>query len=316
MAICTIPGMLLVILAPGNYARAEFDGNSDMLKFDSFLNYIKLYWTRFENQNSFIIRTAFIIFIFAFVISQNKKTNIFKQIHENVLIFSGIAGVLALSVLGYYSHRPVIFGYVVFLAGFIKMAVKMLHTVPKLLNEKKFLFTVQSTLITLGVYFAFKSVRSGDIEGMILYAMCFLMFIISAAACKKAKISDIDREKLEKLKALKNKLKGKIKYICVLSASVICIAVIAAIGKEFGKYRSNIKLLDEYYAELNTAQSLTAALETANEYNIFFPNDELYFPPTVHNFCSDEYFVVWYIKYYEQYVKPDTAAAVTPRCLS
>lgn len=123
--LCTVPWAMTVILARGNFARADMIGvevyaNKSIV---GIMQLIGVYFTSLFQANPVV----FILLLCAIYAAYIKRKNYSAIFWDNGLIYSGIAGVLALSLTGFHSPRPIMLGYIVYLAGFLKLVGEALY---------------------------------------------------------------------------------------------------------------------------------------------------------------------------------------------
>ncbi len=110
-----IPGMLLVILAPGNEMRirhAEEQGiDMDTPLLVNLSDYI---WFLIDNYLLFMV-----LILLAAVICVFSQNSLSEFLHEHLCFIVGMCGIAALSVAGYFTERPTFFGCCLFVPAII-----------------------------------------------------------------------------------------------------------------------------------------------------------------------------------------------------
>lgn len=123
--LCTLPWAIPIILAKGNYVRADAisvnvfsDGN-----IISTLELVCEYYTYLFNSNPLIL----ILFLILVYIIYIKKKDYSAILWDNGPVYAGVAGVLVLCLTGFFSPRPVMLGYIVYLSGILKLALEAVY---------------------------------------------------------------------------------------------------------------------------------------------------------------------------------------------
>lgn len=122
---CTVPWLLTVVLAKGNFARADLFG-INIYATDSISDTISLY-CRYSTGILEANPPIFVLLLFMIYTVYVKRRDYMGILRDNGLIFCGLAGVFALCLTGFYSNRPIMLGYIVYLSGFLKLTLEALY---------------------------------------------------------------------------------------------------------------------------------------------------------------------------------------------
>jgi len=316
MAICTIPGMALVLLAPGNQFRLKHENRTSLFEPSAVIEQFRRYWAVFNNENYNIINILIVIIIFEILVSLKRKKSLLRLLADNASIFSGIAGAMALSLMGFYSARPMMLGYVVFYAG----AVKTVMTLPEYINELKgesLKEIIRLCLKTATAVLFVRAIQNINNEGLILWGICTLLTAAVAVVSKNVEISESND--LRRIKKVYGFIAGKAKYILSAAAAVVCMFIIIRLGNEFQIYRKNVSVYNNQLNEI-VSSGIYDYNEFAEKYWLQYDTSGRLLPNSVQICWFGEFYISWYKKYYEYYVEPDSenTAYVIPmeRCLS
>lgn len=244
--LATLPGMALVILAPGNYVRATEIDKYEFMAFEKIIRSAANYFSNLFENTSYLYMLIFFTFLVKFKDAlKSEKTKRFKVIAKNALYIlsdfryaiTGFSGVMALS-LSAPTHRPMIFGYVCFIAEGFSCLIYIMNRIGKRNTRYK----IRPHEIW---YFA-----------LILMMPYYMRYLGNAPAFLVAALTEAVVLAAEKVYA-KNKKpseKAPIKFpmglaVCC-AAAVVCMAVIAI---DTAKYNDSVDKMNDYYAQLKTA---------------------------------------------------------------
>ncbi|MBQ2265016.1 MAG: hypothetical protein II341_06360 [Oscillospiraceae bacterium] len=206
MAVCMIPSICLVILAPGNTVRRMTIEKSDDLTFMKFIDMLTAYW-RYMFTEHRLLMYSIVIGLFLMLL---QRGSLKKLIETQFFFIVGMAGISALALLGFFTHRPIILGFVVLLPAMYQGILTIDQNYRKHQKDILAFLTplLQAILFTAAFVVHFQTYKMYDkslisilaITGILITS---LLCIVLAARLPKiiasAKISEKDRAQLDRM---------------------------------------------------------------------------------------------------------------------
>lgn len=279
-----IPGMCLVLLAPGNSMRRASIEKADAPDILGVLDYAFQY-SEYLLERYFI---PLIVILFAFFLTWNLRKNITDFLHRNIYFFVGLSGILALSVIGFFSERPTFFGIAVLVPGFFGAVANVygeLQNCETGVNRKVRAF-FRAGIYTATVEILLCAVCKGNFLYLLLLVPILVLLLLSGKM--EERLSDLSinwQEKVPKTEKLCNVGLAGFALIMGIVFGLNTIMYISWVDN-YSKYFDKIAL---YIQEDN--------LEAAHQQNFI---TQIYsdFVPVESSRCKRDYLVEWVATYY------------------
>lgn len=224
-----IIGTLLVTTAPGNKHRSSYIVfyDEDMYTFKSIIQSLLQYLNYIFDK--YFVGIVLIIFVLILSFAAHKKLR--DIIIDNKLFITGTAGILVLSVLGYFAERPIFPGAATILAGFFISAIKLCKIIADINKRSDMNYSLIRKLIIelyisvslvwiLSVVF---NINKTDI--ILTVSEIFFLGLLSLLIIYAVKKSYNDPKELSSIKTGLNKLKNIAKKLPAVIILVMLIPV-------------------------------------------------------------------------------------------
>ncbi len=279
-----IPGMCLVLLAPGNSMRRASIEKADAPNVTGVLDYTFQY-SEYLLERYFI---PLIVILFAFFLTWNLRKNITDFLYRNTYFMIGLSGVLALSVIGFFSERPTFFGIAVLVPGFFGAVANVcgeLQNGETDLNRKVRAF-LRAGICTAVVVITLYAVCKESFLYLVLLVPILVVLLLSGKV--EERLLDLSMNWRAKLPETEKLRKVGLAGFALILGIVFGLNTIMYISwvDDYSKYFDKIAL---YIQE--------DKLEAANQQNFF---TQIYsdFVPVESSRCKRDYLVEWVATYY------------------
>nr|MDE6005228.1 hypothetical protein [Oscillospiraceae bacterium] len=283
LAVSVIPGMILVLTAPGNTVRRmkvekiEAPGISEILQ--TAVSYLQ-----------FLVKDYLLfleVILFACFVSFIMKERFMIFLKKNFCFFIGIIGIMVLSVTGFLTKRPMIFGCVLLISAFLS-AISQIYEFCKeqeIENAQKLLVILKAFLNTVVLVMILIAVCERII---LLWIPALLIFFLNffLNRLKKEKFRNLDFSKLGALFS-KYRLYAVIAVFLVLSINFGINSVKYIDWSKTAKDYEN--KITEYVLKNELAEAMNV-IKDYKDFGKFFPQESTSAPKS--------YFIEWIAAYY------------------
>ncbi len=126
MILLCLPGMIFILKAPGNSYRAAHLEKVEFLDIDNILDAFRYYMNAVVGNGFILILIATMV-----IIMLKQKQAITEILHKLRYYFVGAAGIIAMSITGFNTERPIYLGYLPMLIGILCILVYSIKLVAK-----------------------------------------------------------------------------------------------------------------------------------------------------------------------------------------
>lgn len=205
MAVCMIPSICLVILAPGNTVRRMTIEKSDDLTPMKFIDMLTAYWGHMFAEHR-LLMYSIVIGLFLMLLQRDSLKNLIKA---QFFFIVGMAGISALAFLGFFTYRPIILGFVVLLPAMYQGVLTIYQSYRKREDFLAFLTPLlQAILYTaaFAILFEMPGLYSGGWISVLVITCLLAAIVLSVILAVRlpkiiasAKISEKDRAQLDRM---------------------------------------------------------------------------------------------------------------------
>ncbi len=206
MTACMIPSICLIVLAPGNTIRRMTIEKKDDLTILKFIDSLISYWRHMFEEHGPLM---YLIMIGLFMmLLQRQSLKKFAEAHYFFVV--GMAGISALALLGFFTYRPIILGFIVLLPAMYQGVLTIYQNYQK--HQENFFefltLLLQSILYTaaFALFFETSGFYGKDLFSILLTACMLVIIVLSiilAARFPKIiaslKINEKDKTALDRI---------------------------------------------------------------------------------------------------------------------
>ncbi|MDE6087496.1 MAG: hypothetical protein K2G25_03835 [Oscillospiraceae bacterium] len=292
LAVSEIPGMILVLTAPGNTIRRmtvekiKSPGISEILH--TAVSYLQFLMEEDTLFLEVILFTCILSWMQKEKFHENFKDKFLIFIRENFCFFVGMIGIMVLSVTGFLTKRPTIFGGILLIPAFLSALSQIYEFCqdPETENSRKLVIILKSFLNTIALVIILLAICAENILFGIPAVIIFLLNFL------------LDRLKEEEFQKLDV---SKFRKLFSKHASHAMMAVFLLLSISFGinsvKYLTWTKSAKDYETKVTEyvlKNELVAAMNMTADYKDFGR-----FSPQECTAAPKSYLVAWIAAYYK-----------------
>lgn len=285
--ISIIPGMCLVLLAPGNTNRRAVVETKEMSLSGTFSS-LKDYLAHIDRADGILL---LIILVSLILVLLDKNISRKKKLHSLLPFILSLIGAAGLSLTGFFTARPMIFSFLLLIPASLSAAIYLYRVCrnPQNYSFRSVCRLIAAVLLAHGIDFLLFCL-SDDIISIVRD----IIFLLAALFFFRIRLPE---QKIEKAEVLLQKLRLRLLRILRAAALVMALILTAILGNNLIRYH---QWVNEYRETEQKRIGMIQQNELAKTKFLYMPQSRSVFTPVESSLVHFWYPVEWMAVYYGQ----------------